>query len=176
MHATSRPGDMHALSAPMILGASGNMDSFEINKVLGALLGTIFIIFSITLLSGVIFHEPNPGQARLRRSRPQSGARAGCGRAEKEVPLATLLQNASADKGAAIFKRCEACHDGTKGGPNKVGPNLWNVVGRPIASHPGFSYSSAHQGSSPTTAASTGPMSSSTSSSPARGTSSPARP
>ena len=53
------------------------------------------------------------------------------------------LQKANPKKGAEIFKRCEACHDGTKGGPNKVGPNLWNVIGRPIATHPGFSYSNA---------------------------------
>ena len=52
-----------------------------------------------------------------------------------------LLAKADAAKGAAIFKKCQACHDGTKGGPNKVGPNLWGVVDRPIASHEGFSYS-----------------------------------
>src|SRR5436190_1694151 len=44
-------------------------------------------------------------------------------------------------KGAAFAKRCAACHDFTKGGPNKVGPNLHGVVGRPVASHEGYAYS-----------------------------------
>jgi len=45
--------------------------------------------------------------------------------------------------GAMIAERCAACHDWTRGGPNKIGPNLYGVVGRPRASHPGFDYSPA---------------------------------
>ena len=48
---------------------------------------------------------------------------------------------ADPEAGEAIFKKCAACHTGEKGGPNKVGPNLWGIVNRPIASHEGFSYS-----------------------------------
>jgi cytochrome c len=54
-----------------------------------------------------------------------------------------LLQKADAKAGESIFKKCQACHDGTKGGPNKVGPNLYGVVDRPVASHEGFGYSAA---------------------------------
>jgi cytochrome c len=50
---------------------------------------------------------------------------------------------ADAMAGATIAERCAACHDWTKGGPNKIGPNLYGVVGRPKASHPGFDYSAA---------------------------------
>ncbi len=119
------------------------MDSFEYNKLIGALLGTVFVIFSISLVSDSLFFSPNPekpGYAIEAKEAPAAGGE------KKEnpakAPIAPLLAKADPQKGASIFKRCEACHDGTKGGPNKVGPNLWGVVGRPIASHPGYSYSS----------------------------------
>ena len=57
------------------------------------------------------------------------------------MPIATLLASADAAAGEAVFKKCQACHTGEKGGPNKVGPNLWGVINRPIASHEGFAYS-----------------------------------
>ncbi|MDA4809351.1 c-type cytochrome, partial [Enterobacter hormaechei] len=59
------------------------------------------------------------------------------------MPIATLLASADATRGEAIFKRCQACHTGEKGGANKVGPNLWDIVDRPMATHEGFSYSGA---------------------------------
>ena len=71
------------------------------------------------------------------------------------MPLGTLLATADAAKGEAGAKACLACHDFTKGGPNKTGPDLWDVVERPIASHEGFAYSDAHEGASRPTS---GPM------------------
>jgi cytochrome c len=63
--------------------------------------------------------------------------------AEPTPDFATAIPMADAMKGAMIAERCGACHDWTKGGPNKIGPNLYGVVGRPRASHPGFEYSAA---------------------------------
>lgn len=57
--------------------------------------------------------------------------------------IGTLLASADKNAGAKISKKCAACHSFDKGGPNKVGPNLWDVVGRTVASHEGYSYSSA---------------------------------
>ena len=59
------------------------------------------------------------------------------------MPIATLLQTADPAKGEAAAKPCVACHTFEKGGQNKVGPNLWDTVNRPIASHAGFAYSDA---------------------------------
>jgi cytochrome c len=57
--------------------------------------------------------------------------------------LGTLLASADATKGQAVFKACAACHDPSNGGPNKVGPNLWGIVGRNHGIHEGFTYSEA---------------------------------
>jgi cytochrome c len=121
------------------------MDSFEYNKIIGALLGTVFVIFSISLVSDSLFYSPNPEKAGYAIEAQEAPAAGGGETKENpaKAPIAPLLAKADAQKGAAIFKRCEACHDATKGGPNKVGPNLYGVIGRAIASHEGYSYSAA---------------------------------
>lgn len=60
-----------------------------------------------------------------------------------QADLGTLLANANADVGRAKAQLCLSCHDLKQGGPNRIGPNLWGVVGRPVATHAGFAYSPA---------------------------------
>ena len=119
------------------------MDSFEVNKILGGLLGASFVIFSITLVSDAIFTSPIPEKPGFAiKAAEKGGASAGRGEVTpSEVPVAQLLASANAEAGATVFKRCSACHSIEKDGTNKVGPNLWGVVNRPIASHEGFAYS-----------------------------------
>ena len=62
---------------------------------------------------------------------------------EKPIDINALLKTANFDNGAKIFKKCASCHNADKGGGNKVGPNLFSVVGRKRASAPGFTYSEA---------------------------------
>ncbi|KUO57369.1 MAG: cytochrome C [Sphingomonadales bacterium BRH_c42] len=71
----------------------------------------------------------------------------GSGEAEPEQPpdLGTLLASADATEGEAKARACVSCHDFTSGGPDRIGPNLWGVVGRDVASQRGFSYSGAMQ-------------------------------
>ncbi|MEQ1939584.1 cytochrome c family protein [Mesorhizobium sp. CN5-321] len=118
------------------------MDSFELNKLIGGLLGTVFVVFSVALVSDALFASPapeKPGYAIEAAEEPAEGG-AAAGPAEPK-PIAELLPTASVEKGQAIFKKCQACHSGEKGGPNKVGPDLWDIVDRPVAEHEGFSYS-----------------------------------
>src|SRR5690606_4679918 len=122
------------------------MDSFELNKVLGAVLGTVFVVFSVSLVSDAIFssHAPEtPGYAiaAVEAGAAEGGDEGGAA-AESILPL---LASADPEAGAGVFKRCAACHTTEEGGANKVGPNLYGVVDRPIASHEGFSYSGAIQ-------------------------------
>lgn len=121
------------------------MDSFELNKLIGAFLATVFVIFSIGIVSDSIFASPvpeKPGFGIEAAEEDHGGAAAGAEQPAEE-PIAVLLAKADATAGAAVFKKCTACHTDDKGGANKVGPNLWNIVNRPIASHEGFSYSGA---------------------------------
>ncbi|GAB5505037.1 MAG: cytochrome c family protein [Rhizobiaceae bacterium] len=116
------------------------MDSFELNKIVGALLGTVFVVFSVTLVADALFaaHSPEtPGYA----IEAAEGNAGGPVEVEEAVSIATLLQDADPAKGEAAFRKCQACHTPEQGGANKVGPNLWNIVNRAIAAHPGFSFS-----------------------------------
>src|SRR4051794_35074317 len=62
---------------------------------------------------------------------------------EPEKPIGVMLASANVQQGQDISKKCQACHSLEKGGPNKVGPDLYGIVGRPVASHEGFAYSDA---------------------------------
>lgn len=117
------------------------MDSFELNKVIGGLLGTVFVVFSVGLVSDALFASPAPEKPgfAIEAVEPEAGA---AGPVEAAKPIAELLATANAEAGATVFKKCQACHSGEKGGPNKVGPDLWDIVDRPVAHHEGFAYSS----------------------------------
>ena len=110
---------------------------------MGGLLAAVFIIFSISIASDAIFASPTPEKPGYAIEAAEAEAAAPGGEAPAAVPVAELLANADATAGAAVFKKCTACHSGEKGGPNKVGPDLWDIVNRPIGTHAGFSYSAA---------------------------------
>ncbi|MCV3205899.1 cytochrome c family protein [Mesorhizobium sp. YC-39] len=117
------------------------MDSFEINKLIGGLLGTIFVVFSVGIVSDSLFASPAPEKPgfAIEATEPAEGGPAAP--AAEAKPIADLLATANVEAGAAVFKKCQACHSGEKGGPNKVGPDLWDLIDRPVAEHQGFAYS-----------------------------------
>jgi len=120
------------------------MDSFEINKILGALLGTCLVLLAVHIASGAIFAPPVPAKpgyvVEVKQEQPAQPS--GTGAAPPAgVPIENLLASASTKQGAQIAKECELCHNLGKGQGAKIGPDLYGVVGRKVASQPGFNYS-----------------------------------
>jgi cytochrome c len=120
------------------------MNSFELNKILGAILGTCLIMLALNIGAGAIFAPEKPAKPGFNIAVKEVGeGERGSAAKEPEQPIETLLAKASVEKGQAAAKQCQACHTFEKGGPNRVGPNLWNVVNRARASEAGFNYSAA---------------------------------
>ncbi|MBY0530633.1 MAG: cytochrome c family protein [Xanthobacteraceae bacterium] len=119
------------------------MDSFELNKIMGAVLGTLLFILSLSIVSGGIFASHPPKKAGYEIAVKDDKAGPAQGPAEPQVPLANLLNEANAEKGASVARQCVACHEFAKGGANKVGPGLYGVVNNDAGTHGGFNYSNA---------------------------------
>ena len=120
------------------------MNSY-VNMGVGALLGTVFVLMSVSIASEGIFHSEAPEKEgfTIVAEEAAGGEAAGGGEEAKGTPIATLLASADAAAGETVFKKCTSCHTGDKGGANKAGPNLFGLVERPVASHEGFGYSAA---------------------------------
>src|SRR5688500_12877393 len=118
------------------------MDSFEFNKIAGAVLATALVVFGLKELSAAVYHSETPEKTGFAIEVAETGA-AGETQvaAGPAASIGALLATADPVKGAAGAKACAACHVFAKGGPNKTGPDLWDIVERGIASHEGFAYS-----------------------------------
>jgi len=119
------------------------MDSFELNKIIGAVLATCLVLLVTSFAAGALFAPvmpKNPGYEIVVKEEAHVGGGKEAASTASE-PIEKLLQNASVEKGAAAAKKCAACHTFEKGGPNRVGPNLFGIVERARASEPGFNYS-----------------------------------
>jgi cytochrome c len=141
------------------------MDTFELSKIAGAVLCALLVIIGGRTALQIIDENRSPQKAGYSLPMPDLAAsevkQAGVGEAvpppvslpgvpKGELPAGfdpveavELMAGADAANGKTIFKKCVACHSNAEGGPNKVGPNLWGIVGRPTASHGGFTYSEA---------------------------------
>ncbi len=119
------------------------MNSSQSNKYIMAFLATVFIAMTIGISSDAIFSTPHPETEGYAIVASEGGAPAAGKEAPAAVPIATLLASADPARGATVFKRCAACHTAEKGGANKVGPHLWDVVNRPVAEVSDFSYSAS---------------------------------
>lgn len=117
--------------------------NMEINKMAGALLGSLLGVMALGMFSNVLY-APDP-MKKAGYDLPAAEAAGGKAEAAKPAaePLPVLLAKADAKKGEALSKPCAACHDFTKPGVAKVGPPLYGVVGRAKAHVAGFAYSDA---------------------------------
>jgi cytochrome c len=119
------------------------MDSFELNKVLGAVLGTCLFLLAVHIASGAIFPPATPAKPGYDIAVPETPAGGGAPAAPAEVPIESMLPGGSIKQGQADVRVCQACHNFQKGQGSNIGPNLYGVVGRPVASFAGFNYSAA---------------------------------
>jgi cytochrome c len=126
------------------------MDSFELNKILGAILGTCLGVLSINIAAGAIFTPAKLAKPGYEIVVPERKSGAPAQPAEPQESIGQLLVKADIQRGENSAKKCAACHTFNKGGRSLVGPNLWGIVGRTKASEAGFNYSAALKGKSGT--------------------------
>ena len=120
------------------------MDSFEWNKIIGAVLGTVLFIVALYIVIGEVMKPEKPEKPGMEVAVTEESASGGPPPAAELPPdWGTVLPAADLAAGENIHKRCLQCHDFEKGGPNKIGPNLWGMVGNHHAHAPDFTYSTA---------------------------------
>lgn len=117
------------------------MDSFELNKIMGAVLGTLLFVMGAGFVAEAIYQPiegRGPGYAL---PEPEAVAGGEAVEAAPEVPIGVLLASASAERGQASVRKCQSCHNFGEGEPSKQGPHLYGVVGRPEGAIEDFAYS-----------------------------------
>ena len=107
------------------------MDSFELNKIIGAVLASCILLLVTSFTASAIFAAKEPEKPGFAIAAKEAGgaAKEGAAAAAPSEPIEKLLQTASVEKGQAAAKVCTTCHTFEKNGPNRVGPNLYGIVG-----------------------------------------------
>jgi cytochrome c len=118
------------------------MDSFEINKIVAAVLVVFLVVFGIGKISDIIFHveKPNTSAYKVEVSTASSTQDSST---DQLVDITALLAMGNVDDAKKVWKKCSACHSIKKDGKNKIGPALYNVLGRNVAALNDYKYSKA---------------------------------
>ena len=121
------------------------MDSFEINKIVAAVLLVALLIIGIGKLSNIIFYVEKPEKPGyvVEIEQISSSDTLTAKTVEEKIDIAALMALGDVASGEKIFKKCAACHSINKGGAHKIGPALYNVVGRKVGGETEYKYSKA---------------------------------
>ena len=121
------------------------MDSFELNKIIAAVLMVALLVIGIGKISGIIFHveKPKTPGYEVEVEQVATSISASTNNEEKKIDIASLMAMGDVESGEKIFKKCAACHSIVQGGKNKIGPALYNVVGRKVGDVNDYKYSKA---------------------------------
>ena len=116
------------------------MDSFELNKIIAAVLMVALLVIGLGKIADSVFHvkkPENPGY-KVEVDNETASTVSQSTTAEVKIDIAALMAQGDAESGKKIFKKCAACHSINKGGGNKIGPALYNVVGRKVGGMDGY--------------------------------------
>jgi cytochrome c len=124
------------------------MDSFEINKIIAAVLLTVLILIGIGKFTDILFHVEKPKESAykiegLDIASISTSSSEMVTKIVEEVDIKALLALGDLGHGEKVFKKCSACHMIASGGKNMIGPNLWSVIGRTAGSVSDYKYSKA---------------------------------
>ena len=122
------------------------MDSFELNKIIAAILMVALLVIGIGKLSNIIFYvekPKTPGYVVEIEQVVASTTQVSSETAEEKIDIAALMALGDIATGEKVFKKCAACHSIVKGGKNNIGPALYNVVGRQVGAVSDYKYSKA---------------------------------
>jgi cytochrome c len=122
------------------------MDSFELNKIIAAILLTALIIIGIGKFADIVFHVDKPEQSAYKiegLEAVEPSKVAGQSKTVEKVDINQLLAMGNLAHGEKVFKKCSACHMLAVDGKNMIGPNLWGVIGRQAGLIKDYKYSKA---------------------------------
>ena len=118
------------------------MDSFEINKIVAAVLVVFLVVFGIGKISDIVFHVEKPNTSAYKVEFAEAD-KTKASSSVQTVDIAALLALGSVEHGQKVFKKCSACHSIKKGGRNNIGPALYSVLGRNMGALQNYKYSKA---------------------------------
>jgi cytochrome c len=122
------------------------------NKIAGAILATALGILGLKEVSAIAFESEPPEKPGYAIAVPEEAEGGGGPAADRLLDWGTLLVSANPADGATASKKCASCHNFEQGGANGTGPNLWGILGGPVAAKAGYAYSDAmkaHAGKAP---------------------------